>query len=372
VAQALDYKCPQCGGNLVYSAEVGLMVCDNCGSRFDPREFQAQPQPPDPAASASAAGAPPQGAPEPVPGETAQAAAAAWPPAQFDQYTCRSCGAVVVAAATEAAGTCPYCRSPIVITQQLEGELAPDLVIPFQTTRDQAVAALTKLYGKKRLLPKVFSAQNFVDEVKGVYVPFWLFDYDIHLIEHYTATDVSTVHMGSRRHITTRKYAADRAGDARFLGIPVDGSVNMPDAIMESVEPFDLTQAVPFEPSYLPGFLAERYDVDSSQAAARAHDRLIKSAGTIFQDTVTGHERVASAGAEVFIKQTRLHYALLPVWMLTTFWRGQRFTFAMNGQTGRMIGDLPLDRQAYWRWFFGLAGASAVVAGLVATLAVSL
>ncbi|MDR1188596.1 MAG: TFIIB-type zinc ribbon-containing protein [Bifidobacteriaceae bacterium] len=385
MSQAVDYKCPNCGGSLVYDAASGAMVCGNCGSRFDPAQFQTPwaadavpPVPPAPPAE-PAAGSQPAFAqafsPEtfPWPGLTDVAGAApAWPPNELSEYTCRSCGAVVVADPTSAAGSCPYCRSPIVIADQMTGALAPDLVIPFVTSRDQAVEALKKLYLGKRLLPKVFSTQNFIDEVKGVYVPFWLFDFDTQVIERYVAEDVHTRSAGSKRYVTTRRFSAVRMGDARFTGIPADGSVNMPDAIMESIEPFDLSQARVFGPAYLAGFLAERYDVDSRQAFDRANQRVNQSAGTIFANTVTGHQTVSGAGSEVRIRDLRVHYGLLPVWMLTTIWRGQRFTFAMNGQTGRMVGDLPLDRQAYWRWFGALASICAVVGGAVTALVVAL
>jgi hypothetical protein len=275
----------------------------------------------------------------------------------------------VVADPTSAAGTCPYCRSPIVISAQVAGELAPDLVIPFRYTRDQAVDALRKLYLGKRLLPKAFSAQNFVDEVKGVYVPFWLFDFDTVVTETYTATNVNSRRAGSREYITTREYMAIRQGPARFWGVPVDGSINMPDEIMESIEPFDLSQSLRFQPAYLAGFLAERYDLDSDRAQARARQRLAESGGRVFTHTVNGYDKVACSSSNVAVDAVRVHYALLPVWMLTTIWRGQRFTFAMNGQTGRMVGDLPLDRQAYWRWFGLLGGASAIGGAVLALLA---
>jgi DNA-directed RNA polymerase subunit RPC12/RpoP len=404
VTQAVDYKCPRCGGSLVFSAEAGVLVCPNCGSSFDPRQFDAQHQPaltPQPApagpagtpqaavdtpakAAPSAMGAPPMGdqaatgAPAEDNGRTIDAPAggpepaAAGPPPAFKTYTRQNCGAVVVAEATAAAGACPYCRSPIVIAEQVAGELTPDLVIPFAMSRDQAVAGLEKLYRGKRLLPKVFARQNFVDEVKGVYVPFWLFDFEAEIFERFTATDVTSRYAGNRRYITTRRYRADRSGEAEFRGIPVDGSTNMPDAIMESIEPFGLTQAVPFQAAYLPGFLAERYDVGSDPASQRAHQRLTQSVGTLFQDTVTGHQTVAPDSSRVTVKRMRFFYALLPVWMLTTIWRGQRFTFAMNGQTGRMVGDLPLDRAAYWRWFAALGAASAAIAAAIAALAVTL
>ncbi|MDR2373543.1 MAG: hypothetical protein LBD77_05475 [Bifidobacteriaceae bacterium] len=371
MSEAIDYKCPRCGGSLVYNAEAQAMVCVNCKSRFDPATFRAGPQAGGTQAPGAVGAAGGTGAAGAV-GQNADAAGASlWPDDQFRQYTCPSCGATVVAEATAAAGACPYCRSPVVMESQVSGQIAPELVVPFRLTRDQAVDALNSLYRGKRLLPKVFARQNFVDEVKGVYVPFWLFDCQAQITERYDAADVTTTHIGSKRYVTTRRYAALRVGQAAFFGLPVDGSTNMPDAIMESIEPFDLTRAVPFRPSYLPGFLAERYDVGAEAASGRARERIVASAGTIFRDTVTGHQTVSPAGSSVAIKQLTPHYALLPVWMLTTIWRGQRFTFAMNGQTGRMVGDLPLDRQAYWRWLTLLAGGWAVLAGSIAALVVA-
>jgi hypothetical protein len=270
------------------------------------------------------------------------------------------------------AGNCPYCRSPVVVGQQLVGDFAPDLVIPFRYTRDQAVEALRKLYEGKRLLPKVFSQQNFVDEVKGVYVPFWLFDFETQVSEHYTAVTRTSRTAGNRKYITTSTYAAVRGGTASFKGIPVDGSVNMPDAIMESIEPFDLTQAQAFHSAYLSGFLAERYDLDKTAAENRARERLTQTGGEVFKDTVTGYDSVTANQAQVDVTSYRISYGLLPVWMLTTIWNGQRFTFAMNGQTGRLVGDLPLDRRAYRRWLMLLGSVSAVAAGVVAAVVTAL
>ncbi|MDR2453703.1 MAG: TFIIB-type zinc ribbon-containing protein [Bifidobacteriaceae bacterium] len=381
MSQAIDYKCPRCGGNVGWDAARGAMVCANCGSVYDPAAFQSPPGQAPPAGGGPGQGAPQQAAP--APGGAAQSGAAGWgaipaglqsappPPGQapnLAEYSCNSCGAQVVADPTAAAGTCPYCRSPIVITGQVAGELAPDLVIPFRYTRDQAVEALRKLYLGKRLLPKVFSEQNFIDEVKGVYIPFWLFDFDTVVTETYTASRSRSRTMGSKRYTTTQEFLALRQGGVRFWGVPVDGSVNMPDAIMESIEPFDLSQSVRFQAGYLAGFLAERYDLDSDKAQLRARQRLDQTAGRVFRGTVRGYSSVVCANAQVAVKKAVVHYALLPVWMLTTIWRGQRFTFAMNGQTGRMVGDLPLDRKAYWRWLSLLGGGSAVLGAGIALL----
>jgi DNA-directed RNA polymerase subunit RPC12/RpoP len=316
-------------------------------------------QPPGPVAAPPGGYAP---APDPDGGASGEAA--------FCDYTCESCGAVITADPNEAAGKCPYCRSPIVLTAQVGGQFAPNLVIPFSYTREQAVDALRQLYQGKRLLPKVFSEQNFVDEVKGVYIPFWLFDFQTQVWESFKGVNKETRTSGSKKYITTYEYQAVRQGTAAFRGIPVDGSRNMPDAIMESIQPFDLSAAVAFQPNYLSGFLAERYDVSAEQAEVRARERVDQTGGQVFAHTVSGYQAVSTQRAQVQVTNRNVVYALLPVWMLTTIWRGQRFTFAMNGQTGRMVGDLPLDRAAYWRWFALLGGGTAAAAAVIAFMAV--
>ena len=136
--------------------------------------------------------------------------------------------------------------------------------------------------------------------------------------------------------------------------MPVDGSTKMEDLLMESIEPYDFTGAVDFQTAYLAGFLADKYDVDSEQSIERANERIKKSTENAFASTVQGYSTVIPESTSIRLQNGKAKYALYPVWLLNTTWNGKRYTFAMNGQTGKFVGDLPLDKGAYTKWLFGL------------------
>ena len=271
-------------------------------------------------------------------------------------YVCKSCGGEIVGDATTAATACPFCGNPVVMMGQFAGALRPDYVIPFKLDKKAAKAALMKHYGGKRLLPKVFKDQNHIDEVKGVYVPFWLFDADVDARVRYKATRVRSWSDSRYNYTETGHYAVIRGGNIGFERVPVDGSTKMADALMESIEPFDFSEAVDFQTAYLAGYLADKYDVDAEESIERANERIKKSTETAFASTVEGYATVTPESTGIRLQNGKAKYALYPVWLLNTTWNGQKYTFAMNGQTGKFVGDLPLDKGAYKKWLFGLTG----------------
>lgn len=274
-------------------------------------------------------------------------------------YVCESCGGAIVGDANMAATTCPFCDNPVVMKGQFEGDLKPDLVIPFQLDKKAVKEALKKHYQGKKLLPKVFKDENHLDEIKGVYVPFWLYDADANASTRYKATRVRTWSDSRYIYTETQHYHVSRGGTLGFTAVPVDGSTKLEDALMESIEPFDLGEAVDFNTAYLAGYFADRYDVDVETSVQRANERIKKSTVDAFAATVTGYSTVIPVAAGVQLQNSRARYALLPVWLLNTTWDGKKYTFAMNGQTGKMVGDLPVDKAAYKKWLFGIAGVAA-------------
>jgi len=230
-------------------------------------------------------------------------------------------------------------------------------VIPFKIDKKGALEALKKHYGGKRLLPKAFTKQNHIEEIKGVYVPVWLFDTDAEAGIRYKATRVRTWSDSRYDYTETSTYSVKREGTIGFECVPVDGSTKMDDTLMESIEPFDFSGAVDFQTAYLAGYLADKYDVDSEQSIARANERIKRSTEDAFAATVQGYATVTPVSSGISLKNSVARYALYPVWLLNTSWNGNQYTFAMNGQTGKFVGDLPLDKSAYKRWLFGLTGA---------------
>ncbi len=293
------------------------------------------------------------------------AAGGEWASGETDglrSYVCKSCGGEIVGDENTAATSCPFCGNPVVMMGQFSGALKPDLVIPFKLDKKAAKQKLAEHISGKRLLPKVFKDQNHIDEIKGVYVPFWLFDTDVNAQVRYRATRVRTWSDSNYNYTETQHFSAFRGGGIGFAGVPVDGSSKMPDDLMESIEPFDLSDAVDFQTAYLAGYLADKYDVDAEQSIERANERVKRSTEAAFAATLEGYSTVVPENSNIQLHGGKAKYALYPVWLLNTTWNGNKYTFAMNGQTGKFVGDLPIDSAAARKWTLGLTAALGVAA----------
>lgn len=353
--QVTNFQCPACTGPLRFDGALGKLVCDYCSSSFTVQEIEALYAGKLDAAEAAGVAAQAAAAPEDEAtgwGEEAE---------HLKVYSCPSCGAQLFCEETTAASSCPYCGNPTVVPGQFHGTLKPDYVLPFKLDKEAAVAALKNYYRGKKLLPKAFSDKNHIEEIKGVYVPFWLFDGTVRADIRYKATRVRSYTRGQYRITETEHFDVRRAGTVAFERIPADGSTKMPDAHMDAIEPFDYRELKPFSTAYLPGFLADIYDVPAKEAAVRAVRRACNTAAAEFGATAVGYTTCSPVGQTVNMPNYRARYALLPVWMLSTQWNGKNFLFAMNGQTGKLVGDLPVSAGRWLGWFFGIAGSAAAI-----------
>ncbi|MBE6563060.1 MAG: hypothetical protein E7660_04925 [Ruminococcaceae bacterium] len=340
-----EYKCPCCGGAIAFDSAVQKMKCPYCDTEFEMESLasydaELKKEIPDDMSWGDGAG-----------GE--------WDEGEADglaSYVCKSCGGEIVCDENTAATSCPYCSNPVVMMGKLSGSLKPDYVIPFKIDKKAAKEALGKHYLGKRLLPKVFKDQNHIDEIKGIYVPFWIFDADANGSVRYKATRVRMWSTEDFDYTETSFYSVVREGSLSFEKVPVDGSSKIDDALMESIEPFDFSEAVDFQTAYLAGYFADKYDVDAGESIDRANERIKKSTEEVLASTVEGYSTTTPEYSSVQLKNGNAKYALYPVWLLNTSWNGNTYTFAMNGQTGKFVGDLPLDKKAYRKWLFALTG----------------
>ena len=349
-----EYKCPCCDGAIEFNANLQKMKCPYCDTEFEVETLAAydeelKNQPDDDMQWENSAGQ------EWRDGETEG----------MRVYSCKSCGGEIIGDETLGATECPYCGNQVVMLGQFSGALKPDYVIPFKLDKEAAKEALKRHYEGKRLLPKAFKAENHINEIKGIYVPFWLYDTDANANIRYKATRVRGWSDSNYTYTETRFYSVTRGGSIGFQSVPVDGSSKMADDLMESIEPFDFSEAVDFQTAYLAGFFADKYDVSSEESIGRANTRIKQSTADAFAATVQGYATVTPVSTNMQLQNGSAKYALLPVWILNTKWEGQNYTFAMNGQTGKFVGDLPMDKSAYRKWLFGIgAVASAVCFGL--------
>ena len=258
-------------------------------------------------------------------------------------YNCPACGAQLMVDQVTAVTSCPYCGNNAVVPGQLSDVLKPDYVIPFKLNKEEAVSALKRYYQGKPLLPNDFTANNHIEEIQGVYVPFWLYSGTGLAEGSFEGRNTRTWSDRDNIYTETDHYQLYREGNMQFRRVPVDGSTKMPDAHMDAIEPYDYSEMVPFSISYLPGFLTDRYDLDVEQCDGRARKRVKNTCEEVLADTANGYMETHVRRIDSNVKWTDISYALLPVWMLHTRWNGQDYLFAMNGQTGKFIGDLPID-----------------------------
>jgi len=348
---AMNVTCPSCGAALRFDGREQKLTCASCGTEFAPEAMRE--------------------ADEAIRQSRRESESnwniggnRAWSEAEREQlngYSCPSCGATIVADGTTAATECVYCGNSSILPARLQGDFRPDAILPFVKTKEDAKAAYRQLISGKRLLPKLFSREGRIEKITGVYVPFWMFDCQADADIAYRATRSHAHTEGDYIVTETDHYLVRRGGDVQFAGVPVDGSTKFADDLMDSIEPFDHAKEVAFSAAYLPGYQAERYDVNAEAAKPRADERIRQSVIDGFTGTVTGYSSVSMESASVRIGSGRVRNVMIPVWMLNTRWKDKTYTFAMNGQTGRIVGNLPVDGGLALKWGLGVFGGAFVV-----------
>ena len=342
----LEYKCPCCNAGLVFGSQTQKLTCEYCDNTFEIDTVRAYND------SLAAA------APDSFSWE--QEEKQEWTEAEqeaLNGFQCPACGGEILTDDTTAATFCPFCGNPTIVPTRLSGTLKPEAVLPFRKSREDAVAAFLKLCKGKPLLPKDFTSQQQLEKITGMYVPFWLYDCDADFSGSYKATRIHRW-SDSRYHYTrTEHFLLNRKGKAGFTGIPMDGSTKMEDSFMESIEPFDYGQMVPFELPYLSGYLADHYDVPSENGKERIRQRVERSMEDNVQNSLLGYATVLPTNRQIQIHHSKAKYVLLPVWMLNTKYNGKIYTFAMNGQTGKMTGSLPVCKKRTATWFAGICAS---------------
>ena len=342
-----EYKCPACGGAMEFDIKEQKLKCLYCDTVMSLAEYHAVAE-------------------KAKDNKVSQKEA---DQAGFDQeksvYICESCGGEIVADKQTGATSCPFCGNHVVFKEIFEEGRVPDYVIPFQMSKEDAKQAYRSFVKNKRLLPKVFSAENHIDEIKGVYIPFWLYDTEVSVDVNYEGTTHKFWSDSNYNYTDTSFYEIRRKGSMEFTHVPVDGSEKMPNDLTESIEPFLMKGLQPYDGGFLAGFLANRYDVDEQAAKERALERIQKGAEDVVRGTVSGYDSVRTLSSQIMPEQVAAKYALYPVWLLTTTWKDAHYLFAMNGQTGKLVGNLPVSRSAAIKYYARFAAAFSAIMLLV-------
>lgn len=354
-------KCPKCDGALEYMPASDKMECPFCGSSFTVQEVTAGQKKQDnvikmeaPSASAATQFRPVerndanmQGQAQVRQQEDQQGAMGGQPESTMtcNIYTCTSCGGELSVNGVEASTFCAYCGQPTIVFSRVSQEMMPKFILPFRIQKDQAVGAIREKLRKGIFVPN--EIKNFeVEKVRGIYIPYWLFDVYYYDNQYLRGT------VGSGKNKKIKYYI--READCDFKGLTCDASKILNDESSQRLEPYDLRGLKNFDVGYLSGFYSDQYDMKKEQLFGVAVERTKE----LFDEQVK--KSVNASGVTIISNNPkyeikRAEYAFLPAWFLTFRYKNEPYTMLVNGQTGKVVGAVPFAKAKLSAMFSTLA-----------------
>lgn len=349
---ATAYLCKNCAAALSFDSDKQKFVCEFCLSEFDEAELECS----DSAEKAR---------------EKERAGEEFC--SHMNEYYCENCGAQIMADEETAAHFCAFCHSPVILFGKLSGQLRPDRIIPFAFGRDEAVKRLTEYAKKKKFIPRDFFTKEQMDKIQGVYYPFWVTDADTECSAVGTGKKLNVWRTGNTEYTKTSVFDLHRSGNIHFedivssalreaTGEKINGCVidiaETDKNMLEGILPYPSDSLKEFSMPYLLGFTAKKRNIERSELTAEVRERMSSYAGALFASTAHHYTSVDMGRPTINVKQSSWEYALMPVWILTyKDKKGKIYTFAMNGHTGKIYGELPISRVKLALLFAGLTAA---------------
>ncbi len=311
-----DYTCLNCGSGLSFKPELQKWKCDFCHSEFEATDLDLSIE-------------------EKKSMEAEQM--------ELDSYECNVCGAVLLADANTSATFCVYCKNPAIIKTRFSGKFKPDKLIPFKITEEQSRGIYRQWIKRRRFAPKTFRLSDTIMSIKGIYTPYWLFDGHASGKIEGEATRVRTWTSGDHQYTETKFYAVERDGTANYKKLPVDAVKKLDDALAQQIEPYVYNELIDFSLPYISGFMAERYDVDTSEAQIAMEQRAKAYLASTLKSRIKDYSTVKIKNAQIEVSDVQAHYAIFPLYMIVNQFKGKTYTFLINGQTGKISGETPID-----------------------------
>jgi DNA-directed RNA polymerase subunit RPC12/RpoP len=332
---------------MVFDADTGKLTCPSCRNRLDiesiPENLRGKPsgteadrgRPSGPAGAADA-------------GDTVT-------------YHCNNCGADLLTTPETAATRCSFCGAGVVIAERLSGEVAPHLVIPFKISKEEAIKAFKRWCRNGLLTPRGFMTADRIQSITGIYVPYWLYDLNSHIKVSAVCTKVRTYTSGDYMYTETSYFDAYREINLNYVKVPADASRKMDDELMDKLEPFHYGDLKVFKTPYLAGFLAEKYQYTDNELMPRVKDKIGRFVEEYIRSTYSGYSSVRYKSKQIDTSKVQSYYVLFPVWLVVYDYDNFKHTFAMNGQTGKVVGKPPISYGKVAAWFGGIAAGTMLV-----------
>lgn len=327
----IHYKCPNCAGNMSFDADTGTLSCPSCGHQENIEQY-----------------------PEDL-------ITTEFEDGDTKEYHCENCAAVLITDENTVATKCSFCGSNVVLADRVSGTLAPGKVIPFTVSKEEAIAAFKKWCRNGLLTPRGFASEERLNSITGMYVPFWLYDFNSDIKVRAAGSIIRTYPSGEYIYTETKVFDVERDLHLRYLKIPADASIKMNDELMDRLEPYVYGELEDFKTPYLAGFIAEKYNLTAQELNNRAQKKIQSFIDANINRSLDGYSTTRIKDKNIQTNTVNTYYALLPVWMITEDYEQKEFTFAMNGQTGKVVGKPPISKGKVTAWFGGIFAGTLLI-----------
>lgn len=309
------FKCNNCGGIMVYSPEKEAMYCEHCGSIDSQSVITSE-----------------------------------------NMSSCVNCGAPMEITDYTSATKCHHCGCYTIFEERVSGQYTPHLVLPFKISKEKAKEIIKEHAKKNIFVPYSYYSDSYVDTVSGMYVPFWMYDYDANYDYHGTGKKIRTWTSGNKQYTETKVFDVHRNMDIDFDKLPVDASIKMKDDVMDLMEPYDYKALTAFAPLYMSGFDGEVYNFTPEQLEGRAREKATRYSEKLMNDTLAGYSSITPINKNLNLQPSGTNYSLLPVWQYNYYYNGKIYDFYVNGQTGKIVGELPTSGKLKLLYFLVACG----------------
>ena len=338
-SQGVSYKCPSCGSPLVFNPELQKFSCEACGSAFTKEEVEKKTLVKE--------------------NENEEF------DAHMKEYKCPSCGAEIVCDENTSTEFCAYCGNPVILKGRVNGQIKPNLIIPFRIDKENAKKTILKHLKRYGFIPNSFYEEANLEKIQGIYYPFWEADIDTYSTLTAECTRVSTWRSGDMEYTKTSFYNVVRGGDIHFEDISVIALGSADKVLVEGVLPYPIKDHINFDIAYLTGFYSKKNDLTFDNVKPQIKSKLNDYSRQVLRSQISGYASVSVKNTSNNVSKLNKDYTLLPVWIINYKHENKNYTFAVNGVTGKFFGDLPISKTKLFLTYFGFfAGLFLLIAFL--------
>ena len=316
------FKCSGCGGDLIYEAGTDHLVCPHCRKTTSFAELKYDTD------------------------LNVQAADEAVDNAgnRKKEYHCVNCGAPLTADDYTAATFCKHCGSPMLIESRFTGDGMPSRILPFAFDKKQAQTYFKTWKGTGFLTPSSFKSSATMDKVRGEYVPYWLYDYTAEVSIDAEGQRNHVERRGDQETVTTEHFQIQRITEGDYDNVPGNAHQSLPSDKLSVLEPFDFTALKPFAAPFMAGFYADHFAKSAEELEPEVREKVTQDALENAVAAITGYDTVEVEHSKVDVLSVQCEYTMLPVWVLNFNYGGKNYPLYMNGQSGKIEGELPISK----------------------------